>query len=1081
MNELKRDIANPISHILENKPSRRYFSQFSSIKRSRLFDSYRRQGFSFTLFTVVLIVSTLIWILKFAMSGLAKSEILAGVILYFLGHFLFGLFILSFHMVENDRIFIKSKDYFLPFISLIEGTYIIFGTISFSLLFASSKVYQSSSGSQNVFFAVMVISPFVYWVISSSPAVVPPYLSIFISLTFALSFTDDPFERSIIALVHILIGAALAHVILLERNRFINPNNGDLDSVFETDKYQAQVLQQIISNVSHDLLSPLQALEMGLESLQDIMFQNIDIKESRELNRRSLEDNRVVRENTMKQYSEDNASPLSHQVTVWRDLSSRVIIKDPPSPGTGTRVTREDRYITPQQELVQTMRSTLSFMAMIIDRSLDASKSAGGVKLIPTVEKFDAKESVVKVIRCVEGIQTSGVFKVTYDPELTQYVISTDRRWFEGNLLCVVSNAVKYSKFLNQHPIEVKVSLSNRKHSGKFPHSTESTSVFLRVDVTDSGEELSEDQLVRFFRAADPTERSAVGGMGLGLYTLAQRIEALDGEYSVRQRLDNKCSGAVVSFAFPIEDKESMVLIYDKIDASNCRKVSEVSSSLSTPKKRDILTSIFSSGLQSPHTESVQHPKLHFTQTSFAINIEHTDEQVEMQTVSSKTVGGTEHGLRKPINLETSQSRNFINLNNFDTTMETSMQGNLFNSQTLWVNRDFKLRSDSLESLSPETNATSVNRWSPARINDSQDPTGSPRTKDDDKLIFRRHHGSNSGYDVSDHLIQSVNEKLERHRSRRGSGSSSYLSECAHRNIPKPLTVHFPSKNENQINLNIQGNDADLSYAASSSKLALSIPESGSSVTTSLNQSITSSVHQSILGQMNSISLHERGTLFVPVSPKPLPSQSSPSSPARKRPSSINEPNIAPLAIQHPIVTPSSSSKSVQHRSVRLSVLVVDDSLPIVKMTQMNLEKAGHVVDCAKNGRLALDMMFERLYDVVLMDIQMPVMGGIEAVRHFRKHEEKALNYIYRSGKGKPEPSPRENLTPRLLTPRLRRQFIIGMSANGEIGTREEALGCGMDAFLAKPFSLDAIMNVVKENVDLSDGTVLGADNSGPL
>ena len=54
-------------------------------------------------------------------------------------------------------------------------------------------------------------------------------------------------------------------------------------------------------------------------------------------------------------------------------------------------------YESQQLEIVQTMRSTLSFMAMIIDRSLDASKCTGGVQLLPNVEMFDAKESISKV------------------------------------------------------------------------------------------------------------------------------------------------------------------------------------------------------------------------------------------------------------------------------------------------------------------------------------------------------------------------------------------------------------------------------------------------------------------------------------------------------------------------------------------------------------------------------------------------------------------------------------------------------------------------------------------------------------
>ena len=64
------------------------------------------------------------------------------------------------------------------------------------------------------------------------------------------------------------------------------------------------------------------------------------------------------------------------------------------------------------------------------------------------------------------------------------------------------------------------------------------------------------------------------------------------------------------------------------------------------------------------------------------------------------------------------------------------------------------------------------------------------------------------------------------------------------------------------------------------------------------------------------------------------------------------------------------TTNSSRARGLRLSVLVIDDSLPIVKMTQMSLEKAGHVVDSAKNGKLGLELMKASFYDLVLIDIQ---------------------------------------------------------------------------------------------------------------
>lgn len=68
-------------------------------------------------------------------------------------------------------------------------------------------------------------------------------------------------------------------------------------------------------------------------------------------------------------------------------------------------------------------------------------------------------------------------------------------------------------------------------------------------------------------------------------------------------------------------------------------------------------------------------------------------------------------------------------------------------------------------------------------------------------------------------------------------------------------------------------------------------------------------------------------------------------------------------------------------------VLVVDDSLVTLKITGLTLERDGHKVERASNGQIALQLMKSRQYDVVLIDCNMPVMDGFEAVRLFREHE----------------------------------------------------------------------------------------------
>lgn len=117
----------------------------------------------------------------------------------------------------------------------------------------------------------------------------------------------------------------------------------------------------------------------------------------------------------------------------------------------------------------------------------------------------------------------------------------------------------------------------------------------------------------------------------------------------------------------------------------------------------------------------------------------------------------------------------------------------------------------------------------------------------------------------------------------------------------------------------------------------------------------------------------------------------------------------------------------------KLRVLVVEDDRVNQMVTVRLLQKAGYQTEIACNGREALDKLADEKYDLILMDIQMPEMDGIEATRQIREREH---------GNG--------------------HLPIIALTAHALQGDREKFLKAGMDGYVAKPFSKDKLFGEIE-------------------
>lgn len=122
------------------------------------------------------------------------------------------------------------------------------------------------------------------------------------------------------------------------------------------------------------------------------------------------------------------------------------------------------------------------------------------------------------------------------------------------------------------------------------------------------------------------------------------------------------------------------------------------------------------------------------------------------------------------------------------------------------------------------------------------------------------------------------------------------------------------------------------------------------------------------------------------------------------------------------------------HAPSGLWVLVVEDNATNRIVTERMLTKLGHHCRSVTNGAEAIETLAQRRFDLVLMDVQMPVMDGLEATRRIRAPGSTALD---------------------------RRVPIVALTAHALRGDRERCLEAGMDEYLAKPVAIDALADVI--------------------
>ncbi|MBV1776264.1 response regulator [Burkholderiaceae bacterium DAT-1] len=149
------------------------------------------------------------------------------------------------------------------------------------------------------------------------------------------------------------------------------------------------------------------------------------------------------------------------------------------------------------------------------------------------------------------------------------------------------------------------------------------------------------------------------------------------------------------------------------------------------------------------------------------------------------------------------------------------------------------------------------------------------------------------------------------------------------------------------------------------------------------------------------------------------------------------------------------SPVEAEHAAPALNILIAEDNPVNQKIITRMLDRCGHAFTLVEDGTQVLGALAANHFDLVLLDLHMPGMGGLDAAAAIRQFEQE---------------------THRQRLP------LIALTADAMTGTREACLAAGMDGYLSKPFTLDALISILSDHIgEGASRTHLQAAQTSPL
>ncbi|MCJ8330661.1 MAG: response regulator [Lentisphaeria bacterium] len=143
--------------------------------------------------------------------------------------------------------------------------------------------------------------------------------------------------------------------------------------------------------------------------------------------------------------------------------------------------------------------------------------------------------------------------------------------------------------------------------------------------------------------------------------------------------------------------------------------------------------------------------------------------------------------------------------------------------------------------------------------------------------------------------------------------------------------------------------------------------------------------------------------------------------------------NVLNQIINNKKVQNETRSKNLKDYTFNMSILVAEDTMINIRLLKNIFKKLNLPVDFVGDGQQALEKVQENIYDLVLMDCQMPIMDGYEATRAIRN-----------------------------LPATFSHVPIVALTANAMKGDREKCLDAGMDDFLSKPVKIESLLDILE-------------------